>query len=201
MHQQEDRNTVLRQELLVGTVQTVAVLGLENTTTNAICRTSGVNFAYIYRIFADKEDLIAKAFAMVDLGLLNEILRNCAVLQHREIDCESRCRVLFAKCWDYLMKRPQELTFYVHYYYSASFAKYSQVEHVKRYAGLFEKVKPAFPDTVDAELVLHHIFNTLLGEAMRQASKPGADNGSAEAKCFELIFSVVKNYVKQEQFN
>lgn len=90
MHQQEDRNTVLRQELLVGTVQTVAVLGLENTTTNAICRTSGVNFAYIYRIFADKEDLIAKAFAMVDLELLNEILRNCAVLQHREIDCESR---------------------------------------------------------------------------------------------------------------
>lgn len=201
MPQQEDRNTVLRQELLAATVETVAALGLENTTTNAICRTSGVNFAYIYRIFVDKEDLIANAFAMVDLDLLNEILRDCAILQYREIDCESRCRVLFVKCWDYLMKRPQELTFYVHYYYSSSFAKYSQVEHVKRYAGLFEKVKPAFPDTVDVDLVLHHIFNTLLGEAKRQISNPDTDNSSAGAKCFDLIFSVVKSYVKQEQLN
>ena len=201
MPQQEDRNTVLRQELLVGTVETVAALGLENTTTNAICRTSGVNFAYIYRIFADKEDLIAKAFAMVDLNLLNEILRNFAILQYQEIDCESRCHVLFTKCWDYLMQRPKELTFYVHYYYSSSFARYSQEDHLNRYTELFEKMKTAFPDTVDVKLVMHHILNTLLAEARRQISRSDTDNGIAGEKCFRLIFSVVKSYVKQEKFN
>ena len=47
----EDKNTMLRRELTEGTIETVAALWLENTTTNAICKTCGVNVAYIYRFF------------------------------------------------------------------------------------------------------------------------------------------------------
>ncbi len=73
---QEDKNALLQRELIAGTVETVAALGLENTTTNAICTACGVNVAYIYRFFADKEDLIAKAFAYVDEQFLRMILEN-----------------------------------------------------------------------------------------------------------------------------
>ena len=52
---QEDKNLTLKRELIEG-----------NTTTNAICTTCNINVAYIYRFFADKEDLIAKAFGFVD---------------------------------------------------------------------------------------------------------------------------------------
>lgn len=198
---QEDRNTVLRRELLTGTVETVAALGLENTTTNAICKTCGVNVAYIYRFFADKEDLIAKAFDMVDEDFLDQVLGNYTVLHYQSIDYESRCHVLFTKCWDFLMQRPKELTFYMHYYYSSSFSKYSQKDHFKRYTELFEKMKTAFPDTVDVKLVMHHILNTLLCGARRQITDPTVDNAIAGEKCFRLIFSVVKSYVKQEKLN
>ena len=92
---QEDKNLTLKRELIEGTIDTVATLGLENTTTNAICTTCKINVAYIYRFFADKEDLIAKAFGFVDEQFLRQILDNYTVLNYESIDYESRCRVLF----------------------------------------------------------------------------------------------------------
>lgn len=197
---QVDKNLTLRQELIQGTVETVAALGLENTTTNAICKTCGVNVAYIYRFFSDKEDLIAKAFGVVDTQFLEQILDNYTVLNYESIDYEARCHVLFMKCWDYLMAHPKEITFYVRYYYSSSFQKYACAEHMRRYIGLFDKMKTAFPDTVDVKTVLHHILDTLLSEATKQINSPSEDSNTAATKTFFLIFSVVKNYVKQDKF-
>lgn len=197
---QEDKNVTIQRELIEGTIKTVAALGLENTTTNAICKICGVNVAYIYRFFSDKEDLIAKAFTYVDEQFLKQILENYTVLNYDSIDYESRCHVLFRKCWDYLMTHPKDITFYIRYYYSSSFQKYACAEHMNRYADLFEKMKSAFPESTDVRLVLHHILDTLLGEATKQIDKPREDDDTAATKTFHLIFSVVKSYVKQDKF-
>lgn len=195
----EEKNLTMQQELMKGTVRTVAALGLENTTTDAICKMSGVNVANIYRFHESKEQLIAKAFEVEDEEFLELILKNFPVLHYESIDYESRCRVLFMKCWDFLMERPEQLTFYVRYYYSSSFRKYAYDGHMKRYVVLFDKMKTAFPETVDVRMVMHHILDTLLGEAMKQTSDPREDSGTAAAKSFQLIFSVVKSYVKQDK--
>lgn len=196
---QNDKTQALRRELIEGTIKTVATLGLENTTTSAICKISGLNVAYIYQCFEDKEDLIAKSFAFVDEEFLSLILKNYTVLNYESIDYESRCRVLFTKCWDHLMVHPNELIFYVRYYYSISFQKYAYTEHMARYKKLFEKMKTAFPDSVDVQKVMHHILDTLLGEAMKQIENPKVDNSIAGVLSFQLIFSVVKSYVKQNK--
>lgn len=198
---QEDKNQILQRELIQGTIETVAALGLENTTTNAICQTCGINVAYIYRFFKDKEDLIARAFAYVDERFLGQILNNCTVLNYESIDYEARCHVLFMQCWDYLMAHPKDITFYVRYYYSSSFQKYAYREHMERYVGLFDKLKTAFPDTVDVKTVLHHILDTLLVEAMKHIDTPKEDNAIAATKTFFLIFSVIKNYVRTDRLN
>lgn len=198
---QEDRNLTLKRELIEGTIETVAALGLENTTTNAICTTCNINVAYIYRFFADKEDLIAKAFGFVDEQFLRQILDNYTVLNYESIDYESRCRVLFKKCWDYLMAHPKDTTFFIHYYYSVSFQKYAYEEHIERYVGLFEKMKTAFPESTDVRLVLHHILDTLLREATKQISNPIDDSDIAATKTFFLIFSVIKSYVRTDRLN
>ena len=198
---QEDKKTIMRQELIEGTIRTVAALGLENTTTNAICTVSNINVAYIYRFFESKEDLIAGAFDAVDDELLGVILKNFTVLHYESIDYESRCRVLFMKCWDHLMQHPEELIFYVRYYYSASFQKYSSGEHMERYAVLLEKMKTAFPKTTDVRTVMRHILDTLLGEAIKQINEPKADSSIAATVSFRLIFSVVKSYVKQDKLD
>ena len=197
----DDKNLTLQRELIEGTIETVAALGLENTTTNAICKTCSINVAYIYRFFADKEDLIAKAFGFVDEQFLRQILDNYTVLNYESIDYESRCRVLFKKCWDYLITHPENTAFFIHYYYSVSFTKYAYDEHIKRYVGLFEKMKTAFPESTDVRLVLHHILDTLLREATKQISNPTEDSDIAATKTFFLIFSVIKSYVRAERLN
>lgn len=93
----------------------------------------------------------------------------------------------------------RELTFYIRYYYFLSFQKYAYRDHMNRYAVLFDKMKTAFPDTVKARVVLHHILDTLLGEAMKQTVDPKEDGNTAAIRSFFLIFSVVKNYVNQDK--
>lgn len=198
---QEDKSLTLKRELIEGTIETVAAIGLENTTTNAICTTCNINVAYIYRFFADKEDLIAKAFGFVDEQFLRQILDNYTVLNYESIDYESRCRVLFKKCWEYLMAHPKYTAFFIHYYYSVSFQKYAYEEHIERYVGLFEKMKTAFPESTDVRLVLHHILDTLLREATKQISNPIDDSDIAATKTFFLIFSVIKSYVRTDRLN
>lgn len=98
---QEDKNLTAQRKLIYGAIKTVASLGLENTTTNAICKMCGINVSYIYQSFSSKEDLIAKSFAFADEEFLSVILSNYTVLNYESLDYESRCRVLFTKCWDH----------------------------------------------------------------------------------------------------
>lgn len=198
---QGEKSVALQRKLILGTVETVSDLGLENTTTNAICKACDTNVAYIYRFFDSKEDLIAKSFADVDEKLLKVIMKNYTVLNYESIDFESRCHVLFMKCWDYLINHRQEVIFYIRYYYSLSFQKYAYKDHTERYSDLLTKMKTAFPKTADVRLVMHHILDTLLGEAIKQVMDPKDDDNTAASKTFFLIFSVVKCYVKQEKFN
>lgn len=196
---QKEKNLAVQRELIDGAMKTVASIGLENTTTSAICKMSGVNVAYIYQFFKSKEDLIAKAFSVADEAFLEVILKNFTVLHYASIDYESRCRVLFMKCWDYIMENPDVLVFYVRYYYSASFQKYASKEHTQRYRVLIEKMQTAFPKTTDVRAVMRHILNTLLWESMQQINDPKEDNSIAATLSFRLIFSVVKSYVKQDK--
>ncbi len=187
-----------RAGLMQAAIRVIAEDGLENTSVKDICRVSDINVAYVYRYFDNKEDLIAKTFAREDQGLLNGILNDFMLLHFNSIDYEMRCRLVFTKCWEYLMTRPQELIFYVRYYYSYSFRQYSYADHIERYAGLVEKMRPAFPESVDVRMLLHYILDTILIQAERQVLDPQGSNQECGERCFAMIYSVVKGCVKQE---
>ena len=51
---QNDKTQALRRELIEGAIKTVAALGLENTTTNAICKISGLNVAIFTNVSRTK---------------------------------------------------------------------------------------------------------------------------------------------------
>lgn len=186
-----------RMLLLQGAVRAVAERGLENTSTKVISEISGINEVYIYRYFKNKEDLIAKAFEAEDSSFLQMILDNFPVLHYKSGDYEMRCEMLFNRCWDFLMKRPEQLLFYVRYYYSSSFWKYAHEAHMRRYQIVIDKMEGAFPPTVDVSAILHHILDTMLGMAVNQISDPQGADAVAAKKSFQIIFSVVKANVKK----
>lgn len=195
---QADKNAERKELLIEATVQTVAEYGLENTRTADICRIADINVAYMYRLFRDKEDLIAKAFDASDDRFLKTIMDNFPVLHYQSIEYEMRCRMLFMHCWEHILNRRMYTVFYVRYYYSLSFQKYSYEKHMLRYAGLLEKMKPAFPETVDVKAIMHHILDALLGMAMKQINDPQESDEAAGETNFGIIFSVVKNYINRD---
>lgn len=195
---QVDKTAERKEKLIEATVQIIAEHGLENLRTAEICKIAGVNVAYLYDLFENKDDLIAQAFAASDERFLKTILDNFPVLHYQSIDYEMRCRVLFMRCWEHIINRRRYTVFYVRYYYSSSFQKYSYAEHMQRYAGLIEKMKPAFPETANVKAILHHILDTLLGMAMKQINDPQESDEAAAETNFGIIFSVVKNYINQD---
>ena len=87
--------------------------------------------------------------------------------------------------------------FYVRYYFSSSFTKYSYDDHMKRYAVLYEKMESFFGKTVDLKGLLHNIFGIILVRAKEQIHNP--DNDMAAEECFRLIYGIIISGIKSEK--
>lgn len=177
--------------LMTATVQAVVQHGVENVTTRNISALCGVKEIYIYRYFENKDSLLAQTFAYADEQFLNTMLNHFPVMHYESVDYITRCRYLFEKCWDYVLAHPDWLIFYVRYYYSSSFQKYAYEGHMKRYEIMIERMRPACHPTADVKTVLHHILDTLLGQARKQITHPG-DLERVTDDAFWLLFSVLK---------
>ena len=177
--------------LMEAVVKATVSDGVENLTTKAIGDLSGVKEVYIYRYFENKEDLVAKTFEAADERFLEFILGEFSIMSFEAADYDMRCRMLFEKCWRYILSYPDWLIFYVRYYYSRSFQKYSYEEHIKRYEILAEKVRPGCHPEADVMTVLHHLLDTLLRQAWKQIIRP-RDINQATDDTFWLLFSAIK---------
>lgn len=189
------------ETLMNGAVKAVALYGLENASTKTISASSGINEAYIYRYFDSKEDLLAKTFEREDKQFIEMILDNFPVLSYESLDYEVRCRLLFERCWNYIIGRPTELKFYMRYYHSLMYHTYSFITHTNQFSVIVERLQPAFPgDGKGVELILRHILDTLLNMAMMYVSDPEAvDPNEAADVNFRIIFSVVKEFVDKKR--
>ena len=177
--------------LMEATVKAVAEDGMENLSTREISRRCGLKEVYIYRYFENKDDMVAKTFAESDERFLKLVLNNLPVMKNEAIEYEARCRYLFTKCWEYMMANSERVIFYIQYYYSAAFQRYSYYDHMERFDVLIEKMRPVCPPDANVNTVLHHLFDTLLGQAKKQILHP-KDEKHAENDTFYLLFSVIK---------
>lgn len=177
--------------LMEATVRSIADNGMTNTTSRVIGSLSGVNQVYIYSYFENMEDLITKTFDYADQHFLNFLLDNFDVMYLEGVDYQTRCRMLFDKCWGHILTHPDWLKFYVRYYYSQQFIDNSYADHIERYRVLTDKVAPACHPDANVDTVVHHVIDTLLGQARKQVLCP-QDGQRAADDTFWLIFSVLK---------
>ncbi len=180
-----------KETLMEAVVKAVAAHGMENLTTKEIYNICGINEVYIYRYFENKDDMVAKVFARSDERFLKLVSDNLPIMKYNGIEYELRCRLLFTKVWEYMMANPERVMFYVGYYYSSTFTKYSYCEHMKRFDVLVERMRPACHPDANVKTVLHHILETLLAQAKNQIQHP-QDEKQAENDTFYLLFSVIR---------
>lgn len=189
----------MKETLLARTIEVIANEGLDKTTTKAITAGTGINEAYIYRCFSDKEDLLAKAFDKLDEELVNKSVQHVDIMYVKEMEYEMRCRFFFGAVWKFLLGNRNKCLAYVRYYYSPYFSKYSVVSHKRRYAPLVEKFRDAFKDEADVWMILNHILNVMLDFAVKvhNDQMPSEDNYSEHV--FRVIYQSVRQYFRKNE--
>lgn len=184
----------IRQKLIDGTIHVIATGGLDKATTKQIGTETAVNEAYIYRCFAGKEDMFAKAYDYLDSELLDKTMEYVSVMYDTTTKFKQRCRIFFFGVWRFLLSNSEKCLAYVRYYYSPYFKKYSYIIHETRFKPLVEKFSDAFIGEADVWMILNHILNVMLDFAVKVHNGLMPDNDDYSEHVFRVIYESVKQY-------
>lgn len=183
--------------LIDRTINVVAKEGLDKTTTKAIVGDTGINEAYIYKFFKDKDDLLATTFSALDDELCSKAMSNISVMYMPNMDFELRCQFFFSYMWQFLLGNQDKCLAFIRYYHSPYFKKYSSEEHKKRYLPLVDKFSDAFQRGSNTWIILHHILETMLGFAEKVFSGELKDDENTAKHVFAVVYSAVSLYKKE----
>ena len=184
----------LRRGLIEGTIHVVARDGLDKASTKQIGIATSINEAYIYRCFKDKEDMLAKAFDVLDEELNAKLMKHISIMYAHDMDFELRCRVFFSAIWQFLITNKEKCLAYVRYYYSPYFSKNSAAIHKARYEPLVEKCKDAFLEEADVWMILNHILNVMLDFAVKVHNNQMPDEDIYAEHVFRVLYRSVEQY-------
>lgn len=191
----------MREMLIESTITVIATEGLDKTTTKAITAGTGINEAYIYRHFTNKEELLSKAFDKLDAELLAELMSYVDFMVNGQMDRETRCRRYFSEIWGFLLANKDRCLAFVRYYYSPYMTKYSVESHRQRYVPLIEKISPAFKDEADVWMILNHILNVMLDFAVKVHNGQMSKEDNYTEHVFRVIYRSVDQYFKTAEEN
>lgn len=184
----------IRHRLIDGTIHVIARDGLDKATTKLIGKETETNEAYIYRCFADKEDMFAKTFEKLDRELIDVLESNVYITQNGEIPLVERCKMLYMVIWKFLLGNEDKCRCYIRYFYSPYFKKYSEEAHKENYKHFTEKISVAFKDGANVWMILNHILNVMLDFAIKVYDGAVPDNDDTAEHVFRLIFASVNQY-------
>lgn len=186
---QDNRN--IASELIESTVKVIARDGFDKASTRNIAGECGIADAYIYVHFKDKDDLFSKAFQQEDAALAREVKKYLSILNQPGITNEDRLYVLFVQTWMHLTAYPDSCRFFVQYYYSPYYAKYSAQEHLDRWMPVLEQMKVLFKPETDVRALLRPVLNTMLGQAIKAASDTSTDKDSIARNNYEMVLGML----------
>ena len=191
----------MRDVLVERTISVIANEGIDKATTKAIVSGTGINEAYIYRCFSDKEDMMVKAFEILDQELVDRINQYISVMYLKDMEFEIRCRVLFTAFWKFLLSHREKCMAYVRFHYSTYFLKYSLESHKARCKIIVDKFRPAFKDEADVLMILSHILNVILDFAVKVHSNQMPEEDDYEEHVFRVIYASIKQYFIRSEGN
>ena len=187
---QDNRN--IASDLIESTVRVIARDGFDKASTRNIAGECGIADAYIYVHFKDKDDLFAKAFQKEDAALAGEVRKYLPILNQSGITNEDRLYFLFSQTWMHLIAYPDSCRFFVQYYYSPYYPKYSAQEHLERWMPVLEQIKVLFQPGTDMRAALRPVLNTMLGQAIKVVSDTSKDRDEIAKKNYELILGMLR---------
>ncbi len=188
----------MKQAFMESAVRVAARDGLDKTTTKAIAAEAGLNEAYIYKCFNGKDELLSEAFHMED-GRFAVLLREALpVMRMRGFTWKERAFLLWKRSWDFVLDKAADCIFYIRYYYTADFQTYAYDAHLKHLHALIEKIRPAFKQDANVDMLVRQIFDTMLAFAARVLNGEMENSEATTEWVFEQIYSFVVPSIRPE---
>ena len=189
----------VQEKLIDRTIQVIAVNGMDKTTTKAIAAGIGISEVYIYRHFANKEDLLSKAFDKLDCELIEKLTVHFPVLYTSGMSFENRLRFLFAEIWKFLLGNQEKCIAYVRYYYSPYFASHSVEAHKERFAPLVQKVDEGFLEEANTRMLMNYALGTMLSFAIKVFDGDVPNDADTAEHVFRVVYYAIKPYLKRKE--
>lgn len=183
----------LRQKFIDSAIHIVATAGIHKATTKAIATHSGMNEAYIYRVFKDKEDLFEATFTAIDNELIANILKYMPIMHIQGIDIDERCRLFFRSCWKNVVSDREKCSFFIKYYYSHYYNTYSPLERRKAYREVIESITPAFKKGTDVWRVFNRILDIVYSTVIKILRDEIPDNEETAEEVFAVVYSAIES--------
>ena len=181
----------MKQVFIDSAVHVVARDGLVKATTKAIAAEAELNEVYIYRCFENKEELLSAAFHQEDVNFVRHIRKTLPVMHMENLTWKERCFLLWRSCWNFILEKPDDLLFYLRYYYSASCRKYAYANHLRCFEVLIQEVRHVFKPETNVTILVHQIFDTMFSFAARVQSGEIKNDETTTNWTFEQVYSFV----------
>lgn len=186
--------------LLSGAIRAVAHNGLENTTTRSIGAEAGIDDAYIYRFFKDKEELLCQAFLTESKKLDELVLQSMDMVRSTPTPptFQESCRFVLGCAWKYLTGHPEISLFMIRYYHSAGFDTYAAPEFRTYLSRIIERSAGTYPLADNASVVYYHLMESLLGFAGKVAAGGIPNTDATAGAVFQQLYGIMKTALDTE---
>ncbi len=187
----------VKEVLIDRAITVLGTAGIDKATTKAIVADTGISEVYIYRHFANKEDLLAQAFEKLDNEFVQKAMLHIHIMYVQSLEYQKRCRFFFTAVWEFLLQNQTKCTAFIRYYYSPYFTKYSAESHKERFLPLVTKFQDAFKDDANTWMLLNHILTTMLDFAIKVYDGQLPNNEDTAEHVFRVIYHAVYPYFKR----
>ena len=192
----EQKKSEIRKALQEAAIQIIAKHGLERVTTKELKIQANVgNEAYIYRVFANKQDLIATTFDMLDHELMRGISINLDIMRDESLSLDERCLLIFTALWKFLLACPDRCMYFMQYYYSPLFVRYSAERHRELYEPVVERFGRVFKQGTDVWRMLNYILDIMLTMSIKVFRGEIENTPEFEREVFESIYRSLQPYL------
>lgn len=185
-------------DFMESAIKVIARDGFDKASTRNIAKECGLADAYIYHYYKDKDDLFSRAFQKEDMALAAKVRQHLSIMGQPGLSMEDRCRLLFGSVWRHMVSYPDSCGFYVQYYYSPYYQKYSAAEHSKTWQQLRDELSVAFREKEDARPTLALVLHTMLSLALRGMADLRQDDDETVNHHFEMVYSFLAPRLKLE---
>lgn len=173
--------------------------GLVKATTKSIAAEAKLNEAYIYKCFQSKDELLSEAFIIEDANLAELISEKLPVMQQTELTWRERAFELWNLCWEFILEYPEDFFFYIRYYYSVNCVGEVYQKHLECYRSLIERVRPAFADDANVDMLVNQILGTMLTFGAKVLNGDYLQDEKTSLEVFDIVCNFIVPYIKPER--